>query len=655
MKTYDIINAGSRNRFLANDRIVSNSGRIVQLQNLYRNSLPDLEEARGLVSQGDYEALDALYNSVPEVLAQCVRTAFIPAPGYKFIVADFSAIEARVLAWIAGEKWVLDVFEQGGDIYCETASRMFHVPVEKHGINGDLRQKGKQATLSCIAEGELVLTDIGLVPIQNVTTAMKVWDGEGWVNHGGVVYRGEREVITYEGLTATPDHLVFIEGQQEPVYFGLAASCGAHLIQTGDGRGAIWLGEDYKPGKKMESKAEPLLCLNTMPGLRSNSMAEQEQPHQRKVQRVSKLFSAEKDSAVAGQTAYSSKTEMRESKRSWVQKLWGKRNKVRLSECDGSRTLFDSGVWTVEQKSGIGSDRRQRKLCTRKFEICNAERKLCQSTDHCTQPLRSGLLALCGNGCKAETIPRSDQGRDYCRCREGSQGKAEKLAADKRTARLYDIRNAGRHHRFTVSGKLVHNCGYGGSVGALIAMGALEAGMKEEELQPLVAAWREANPNIVSLWWDVDRAVKDAIKQRTTTKTHGLAFEYRGGMLYITLPSGRQLCYVKPQIGENRFGGESVTYMGLDMTKHWSRIESYGPKFVENLVQGLSRDILCFAMKQLSSYRICAHVHDEVIVEAHPNTTVEEICSLMSTVPPWAPGLCLKADGYQAYFYCKDS
>lgn len=322
------------------------SGRIVQLQNLYRNSLPDLEEARDLVSQGNYEALTALYPSVPEVLAQCVRTAFIPAPGYKFIVADFSAIEARVIAWLAKENWRLQAFFEGQDIYCASASQMFHVPVEKHGINGHLRQKGK------IAE-----------------------------------------------------------------------------------------------------------------------------------------------------------------------------------------------------------------------------------------------LAL----------------------------------------------------------------GYGGSVGALTAMGALDMGLKEEELQPLVAAWREANPNIVSLWWEVDKAVKNAIKQRTTTKTHGLVFKYRGGMLYITLPSGRNLCYVKPQIGENRFGGESVTYMGMDMTKHWSRIESYGPKFVENLVQGLSRDILCFAMQQLRDYRICAYVHDEVIVEAMPETTVEEICSLMATVPPWAKGLVLKADGYQAFFYCKDS
>ena len=334
-------------RFYGASRSGRFSGTIVQLQNLFRNSLPDLEQARGLVSRGNYAALEALYDSVPQILAECVRTAFVAAPGYKMIVADFSAIECRVLAWLAGEQWVLDVFANGGDIYCETASRMFHVPVVKHGINGELRQKGKQATLSC---------------------------------------------------------------------------------------------------------------------------------------------------------------------------------------------------------------------------------------------------------------------------------------------------------------------GYGGGAGALIAMGALEAGMKEDELDPLVKAWREANPRIVQFWWAVDKAVKTAIKTQGIEKTHGLTFEYRGAMLYITLPSGRQLAYVKPRIGENRFGGESVTYMGTDTTKHWSRIESYGPKFVENVVQAISRDILCHAMEMLRGYRIVAHVHDECIVECPPETTVDEICEKMGTVPSWAPGLILRADGYECAggFYMKD-
>ena len=321
------------------------SGRLIQLQNLYKNTMPDLAQAWALVRGGDYEALSMLYEDIPDTLSQLIRTAFVPQDGRKLIVADFSAIEARVLAWFAGEKWVLEVFEKGGDIYCETAARMFHCRVEKHGENAGLRQKGKQATLSC---------------------------------------------------------------------------------------------------------------------------------------------------------------------------------------------------------------------------------------------------------------------------------------------------------------------GYGGSVGALKAMGALEAGMTEEELQPLVDSWRAANPNIVRFWWDVDRAVKDCIRQRVPTETHGLRFDYRSAMLFITLPSGRKLAYVKPRIGENQFGGESVTYMGVGGTKKWERLESYGPKFVENIVQGTARDILCYAMQTLKNCSIVAHVHDEIIIEADRRMSVEAVCEQMGRTPPWAKGLKLRADGYECEFYQKD-
>ena len=321
------------------------AGRLVQLQNLPQNHMDDLEQARALVRRADYDSLKLLYDSVPDVLSELIRTAFIPYEGGKFIVADFSAIEARVIAWMADEKWRLEVFRNGGDIYCASASQMFGVPVEKHGINGHLRQKGK------IAE-----------------------------------------------------------------------------------------------------------------------------------------------------------------------------------------------------------------------------------------------LAL----------------------------------------------------------------GYGGSVGALKAMGALEMGIPEEELKPLVDAWRDANPNITELWWDVDRAVKEAVDLRTTSETHGIQFVYESGFLFICLPSGRRLAYVKPQIGENRFGGESVTYEGVGGTKKWERLESYGPKFVENIVQALSRDILCYAMKTLRCCNIVAHVHDEIIIEADPKVSLEAICEQMGRTPPWAKGLILRADGYETPFYKKD-
>ncbi|EAK8914825.1 hypothetical protein C1I12_04065 [Listeria monocytogenes] len=321
------------------------AGRHIQLQNLPQNHLPDLEDARSLVKLGNYDAVKLLYEDVPDTLSQLIRTAFIPKPGHKFIVCDFSAIEARVLSFLAGEQWRLDVFESDGDIYCASASAMFHVPVEKHGVNSHLRQKGK------IAE-----------------------------------------------------------------------------------------------------------------------------------------------------------------------------------------------------------------------------------------------LAL----------------------------------------------------------------GYGGSTGALKAMGALEMGLTEDELQPLVDSWRASNPNITKLWWDVDRTVKEAIRLRTHTKTHGIKFNYQKGMLFIELPSGRRLSYVKPKIEPNQFGGESVTYEGTGTTKKWERIESYGPKFVENIVQAISRDILAYAMNTLHHCFICGHVHDELIIESSMGVSLEAVCEQMGRTPPWIKGLALRADGYETMFYKKD-
>nr|DAO88239.1 MAG TPA: DNA polymerase I [Caudoviricetes sp.] len=321
------------------------SGRHIQLQNLPQNHLADLEYARSLVRQGNFAALELLYESVPDVLSQLIRTAFIPKEGRKFIVADFSAIEARVLSWLSKERWRMDVFADDGDIYCATAGRMFHCNVVKHGENGYLRQKGKQAELAC---------------------------------------------------------------------------------------------------------------------------------------------------------------------------------------------------------------------------------------------------------------------------------------------------------------------GYGGSIGALKAFGALESGMKEEELKPLVDAWRTANPNIVDFWWAVDRAAKDCIKERSKKMTHGIQFIYQSGMMFIELPSGRRLAYVKPRIGENQFGGESITYMGLDLSKKWARIESYGPKLVENITQAISRDILCYAMQTLRNMDIVAHVHDELIIECDERVSLSAVCEQMARTPPWAEGLLLHADGFECAFYQKD-
>lgn len=323
------------------------AGRLIQVQNLPQNHLPDLDEVRALLRCHQFDAIEMLYDSVPLVLSELIRTAFVPKPGCRFFVADFAAIEARVIAWLAGEHWRQDVFAKGGDIYCASASQMFHVPVEKHGVNGHLRQKGK------IAE-----------------------------------------------------------------------------------------------------------------------------------------------------------------------------------------------------------------------------------------------LAL----------------------------------------------------------------GYGGSVGALKAMGALDMGVPEEELKPLVDAWRGSNPSIVKFWWDVDRAASTCVRQKVLTETHGIRFIYQSGMLFIVLPSGRRLVYVKPRMGINRYGSETVTYEGVGTQKKWLRLESYGPKFVENIVQATARDILVEAMRRLDAkgYKIVMHVHDEAVIEAPADTSLEDICGLMGETPAWAKGLLLRADGYVCDFYKKD-
>lgn len=321
------------------------AGRNVQLQNLPQNHLPDLSEARELVKYGSFEDIQMLYDDVPDTLSQLIRTAFIPRQGMKFIVADFSAIEARVIAWLAGEEWRMKAFANGEDIYCASASKMFGVPVVKHGENGHLRQKGKISELAC---------------------------------------------------------------------------------------------------------------------------------------------------------------------------------------------------------------------------------------------------------------------------------------------------------------------GFGGSVGAMKAMGADSLGLSDTELKQIVTDWREASPHITELWWAVDRAVKKAVEEKTATKTHGLLFSYEAGFLFIRLPSGRRLAYAKPYIGKNKFGGESVTYMGINAQKKWDRLESYGPKFVENCVQGIARDLLMYSMQTLSQYFIVGHIHDEMIIECPKDTKLDEICQQMARTPDWAKGLLLRADGYECSFYKKD-
>lgn len=630
------------------------AGRLVQVQNLPQNHLTDLALARSLVKAGRYEDLFLLYASVPEVLSELIRTAFIPKEGSRFIVSDFSAIEARVLAWLAGEQWRIDVFNAEGDIYCATAAKMFHVPVVKHGENGELRQKGKQAELACIAEGQLVLTDKGLIPIERITKQHLLWDGDSWVRHDGLVYKGVKEVMTYEGLTATADHLVWIEGKSQPVQFGYAAASGAHLLQTGNGGNPIWLGNDYIIRETMVQKLEPLLCTNEMYWVWKYPMANLGQSQKWKVKRMPSVFTDEKNSTMVGQTADCGKTALSESDGSAVCELWWQRDKIRISERNRGRIISDTDVWTAFTEVRTRSNRQQRELYRRKYPVRDTCGKQQEQTQYCFNKVFTAVLALQSDSGNSKTIIGKIQGRHYTRCHSSSTQKTKKLAANQCTTRVYDIRNAGRHHRFTVSGRLVHNCGYGGAVGALKAMGALELGMKEEELQSLVTAWRSANPHITQYWWAIDEAAIRAVTDRTEQRVGNVRFRCHSGMLFVTLPSGRTLSYVKPRLEMNRFGRMGLTYEGIGENKKWLRIETYGPKLVENIVQGTARDLLAEGMLRLSQrgFDIVMHVHDEVVIEG--GTNVAEICSIMAESVPWSAGLPLKADGYECSFYQKD-
>ena len=630
------------------------AGRLLQPQNLPRNDMPDLKEARELVRTGNISALRLLYDSVPDMLSQLIRTAFIPRAGYKFIVADFSSIERVVLAWLAGEQWVLDAYKAKKDLYIATASQMFKVPLQRIDKGSLLRQKGKVADLACIGEGQLVLTHVGLVPIEKVSLEHKVWDGENFVEHDGVVFRGEKGAITYGGLTATEDHFVWIKGQKDPVRFAYAAACGAHLLRTGNGGKAVRVGKNYKPRKTLEQKLESLPDVNPMRRLRPTPVDTPREFTKGHLQGVPEVLTAPSDTSVVRQTVNSRQAKMRESKGCQLQKLRGKGYQVQFSICAKSRSLDNREFGLAGQGTRNRQDKKRRPLRTGESSVCNEEKKLWQQENHPAKGLESNEMALCQKCSIEKTGARKVQGGDSTGRKVGRSGKKKELENNKRKVRLYDILNAGPNNRFTVSDCLVHNCGYGGSVGALKAMGALEMGLKEEELKPLVTSWRAANPNIVRFWWDVDRAAMRAVKERTATAIRGIRFYYQSGMLFITLPSKRSLAYVKPRIGTNRFGSDCVTYEGIGLARKWERVQSYGPKFVENIVQAISRDLLCYALKNLGYLSITMHIHDEIVIEAPLGMSTVEVCQNMGKIPPWAGGLPLRADGFECDFYQKD-
>ena len=640
------------------------SSKIVQFQNLSKNAVEDLDNMRDLVRAGKYTLLKTLYDGVADSLSQLVRTAIVPEEGHKFMISDFSAIEARVIAWFADEEWRLDVFRNGGDIYCMSASQMFKVPVVKHGENGHLRQKGKVAELACIAEGQRVLTNVGLVPIEQVSTDMLVWDGENWVSHEGVVCNGYKEVITYDGLTATEDHLVWVTGKRDPVRLGDAAESGARLLRTGFGGSAVRVGGYNITGEALHKGVAPAVRTDKVHWLWKRKLDKLREPTERIIQRVSALFTAEESTEMVVQKTIIGEKQMREQKRPGVSAVRRPRNTLCVQQCKRSLCVLGRILRRAGQILGDRQDQYKRGLRVGKSKVCDAGSQSGKSQNNGAIGVQAGALALRRKHCAKIALLGNDAARNYRRREHSSVREKEKLANNKKQVAVYDIRNAGRHHRYTVSGVLVHNCGYGGGINALKTFGADKMGMTEEEMQETVDLWRESSPKITAMWRKVEKAAIRAIVKRGTVvlpEYKGLSFTYESGVLWMTLPSGRRLAYWDARYAESgkANGRKCISYMGVDQkTKRWGRIETWGGKMVENCVQATARDCLRDAMMALDAdgYDIRCHVHDEVIVTEPVDSgrTVEDMSEVMGRPIEWAPGLPLRADGYEGTYYFKD-
>lgn len=637
------------------------AGRLVQMQNLPQNHLNDLDLARELVREGDLDSIEMGFGNVPDTLSQLIRTAFVAPKGKTFGVFDFSAIEARVIAWCANELWRLEVFATHGKIYEASASKMFSVPMESVTKGSDLRQKGKVAELACIAKGQLVLTDRGLVPIQDVKIVDKVFDGTRFCRHKGVIFKGIKKVITYEGLTATTDHLVWVEGQSEPIHFGVAAASGSRLLRTVSDWENLWESGSYKRREALDERLGASDGVDQMPDLRGNTMERYVQSFKGEIQGVSELLAAEADTEMVRPKIDCCKTTLRKSKSQRLPKLRGERNSVQIQIGVGSRTISARVISKSSKGFRIGSNQQQRALRAWKFALYNSSEKQSKQKGYRYERLEPQPLALLLQSRDALSTFRTDKGANYSASAKSGVGQTQELARDCREVEVYDIAYCGPNNRYVVSGALVHNCGYGGGTGALINMGAVKMGLKEEDLQGLIDAWRAANPSIVRFWKRCEQAAISAVEgQPVTLKDIGVRFFTKKNFLFIELPSGRRISYYKPHIKPGRFGGASVAYWGTDsLTKKWCVIDSYGGKWVENIVQAIARDCLAESLLAVAehNYPIVFHVHDELVVELPCETADQDfhvIKNIMSRELPWAKGLPLTADGYLTKFYKKD-
>lgn len=646
------------------------AGRLLQHHNYPQGDIELVETPVSLVARNEKDWLEYVYGPVPKTLSSLLRSSFIASPGHRLGISDLKGIEARINAWLAGEQWVLDVCNTHGKIYEMAASRMFSVPFESIDKGSPLRKKGKVGVLACIAKDSLVLTDIGLIPIQDVKLFHKLWDGNSWVSHKGVIFSGIKRILSYGGLTATKDHIVWVEGQRDPIRFDEAATSGAYLLQSGDGGQAIRVGRDYFPGEKMEPDMESLLCTDAMHELPKRAMDELQQHHKRKIKRVSTMFQTQTSPYVVREKISRCERALSESETSKLREVWQKRHRVSFRVSNESVSVSNGFVSCTRSKIRSRSSRQREALRRGKLKICNPKIQLRQQKDNANAFLESGRMAILLQSSSAVSQERIYTGTDIRESVSRSHRKEKELAWDQGEVETFDILDCGPHNRFTVSDVLVHNCGFGGSVAALVKGGALKEGLTEEELPEVVSGFRKSNTNIVNSWKAYQKTAEQAIKTGGPCYVHetelwnndyhtpnkGISFRMHGRSMVLTLPSGRELVYINTAIEEGEFGPR-ITYYGVGQEKkNWTKLDTWGGKICENICQAVARDILYCGLQNLDNagYKIVLHIHDESVCEI-PNGTgsIEDINRLMCIAPSWADGLPLEAEGCESLYWKK--
>lgn len=645
----------------------ANTGRMTGVtlspHNLPRDHFTDADGEHD--TEAEQAAIDKLLAGV-HVGSEDLKKLVRPLLMGPFTVSDYSAIEARLTAWAAGEDSVLESFRNGEDIYVATAERMGGA---KAGFD---RQRGKSATLGCIADGSLVLTDRGLVPIENVGVADKVWDGVEFVRHEGVIYKGQKEVMHYDGLTATPDHKVWasFEGEPRTVRLDYAASCGARLVRTGSSGAPVRLGEDHQPrGALHQEGLAHADDADRVHRVRPTAVVEPGKPALGPLEGLPVVQQPTCAPEVPGSNPHRSQAEVHESSRSELEALRGEGNHLRLPFGYRSWALGSGELRGATPEARAGSCGQRQGVCSGEPSMGDALAEHGQPAEYHSGGVPTRGLALCGGSSAEEDSPGVLPRGDHRACASCSKGEAQELENDRTTVAVYDILNAGPRHRFTVSNVLVHNCGFGGGAGALLNLGGAKIYPKGtpdeviwEGLTSLVETWRVAHPHIVSWWKQVHTAFD---KGGPASRRIPVDVEIVGNDRYVWLPSGRALVYHncrREYVQPKDRNGKPLPYR----RRAWvcdavigngtQRRIVGGPTQVENIIQAIGRDLLTHALVNVerAGFRTVTHVHDEIVTETTGGLTVERLSSLMCDLPDWAEGLPVEAAGYTTQRYRKD-